>query len=211
VKNATKNVSSATTRERIVAAALDLFARQGFAGTSMRQIATAVGIRAASLYNHFPGKEGLFDAIIESYGPASSASRLATPDYRALRNDPAAFCSRYIADLLEQWCDPDEQRFMMLLNAHREDGVADREHFLETMFVREAGLLTDYFRGFALKGLISTIDPKECARLFMAGLTLVRLEHFLMPPKPSRRGKVVEALDRFLEHFLALTAPQRGD
>src|SRR5262245_8828581 len=127
-RTATRTVSDTPTREKIVAAALDLFSRQGFAGTSMRQIAGAVGIRAASLYNHFPGKEALFSAIVDSYGPASSATRLATPTYTALKNDPVAFCRRFAGDWLDQWCDPDEQRFMLLLNAHREDGDAEREH-----------------------------------------------------------------------------------
>lgn len=52
-----------TTRERIVIESLKLFAKKGYDGVSMREIAAAVGIKGASLYNHFKGKEDIFHAI----------------------------------------------------------------------------------------------------------------------------------------------------
>ena len=51
-------------RNRILDAAFALFSEKGFTATSMRDIADAVGIKAASLYNHFAGKRELFDALV---------------------------------------------------------------------------------------------------------------------------------------------------
>ena len=48
----------------ILDAALDLFAAKGFFGTSLRDVATAVGVRESALYNYFPGKHALFEALI---------------------------------------------------------------------------------------------------------------------------------------------------
>src|SRR5262245_4789995 len=53
------------TRERILDVAEALFAAHGFAGTSMREIAGAADLTAASLYNHFDGKEALYAAVLE--------------------------------------------------------------------------------------------------------------------------------------------------
>jgi AcrR family transcriptional regulator len=198
-----------SSRERILEASLDLFSSRGFDGTSMREIAAAVGMRASSLYNHFSGKEAILSALIEAHGPASSASRLGLPRYKALGDDPAAFCLKYAADLLEQWCDPDERRFMELLNAEPSRLGEHRAHFVQTLFEREVGLVTEYFRRFALGGRIDAPDPKECARLFMAGLTFVRLQHVLMPPAPSPREVIAEALRRMVTNFLALSAPNQ--
>lgn len=49
------------TRTRILAAALDLFGRQGFAATSIAQIEEAAGLSPGSgaLYRHFPSKEAM--------------------------------------------------------------------------------------------------------------------------------------------------------
>ena len=56
---------SPQTRERILDVAEALFAAHGFAGTSMRDIAGAADLTAASLYNHFDGKEALYTAVLE--------------------------------------------------------------------------------------------------------------------------------------------------
>jgi AcrR family transcriptional regulator len=57
--------ASPPTRERILNAAEALFAERGFAGTSMRDVAARVGINPASLYNHFHGKDALYEAVLE--------------------------------------------------------------------------------------------------------------------------------------------------
>lgn len=54
------------TRQRILDKALELFSERGYDSVSVGEIAKAVGIKAPSLYNHFPGKQAIFDAIIES-------------------------------------------------------------------------------------------------------------------------------------------------
>jgi len=53
------------TRERILDAAESLFADRGFEGTALRDVASRVGIRTPSLYNHFPSKEALYAAVLE--------------------------------------------------------------------------------------------------------------------------------------------------
>lgn len=55
--------SAATTRESILLAALRLFSRNGYEGTSMRDIAGEVGISQGAIYKHFAGKDALLEAI----------------------------------------------------------------------------------------------------------------------------------------------------
>ena len=56
---------SVTTRDRILDAAEALFGERGLAGTAVRDIAGAVGLNPASLYNHFPSKLALYEAVLE--------------------------------------------------------------------------------------------------------------------------------------------------
>jgi AcrR family transcriptional regulator len=193
-----------TTRERILAEALNLFAQQGYGGASMRELARRVGVRESSLYNHFPGKAAILEAIVNEHGPASSASRLEQPRYRQLHDDPAALCRQFALDLVDQWADPREHQFQKVITAERNRVPGIRAKFADQFYSREQRLMTDYFRGFALAGLISTTDPREMARLFAAGLIYIRLEHYVMGARPSPRDKVIEAIDHFLAFFLTL-------
>ena len=59
----TASSSAATTRESILMAALRLFSRNGYEGTSMRDIAGEVGISQGAIYKHFAGKDALLEAI----------------------------------------------------------------------------------------------------------------------------------------------------
>lgn len=52
------------TREQIIRAALELFAEYGYRGTSLRRLASAVGIEAGSLYNHFASKAELLADMV---------------------------------------------------------------------------------------------------------------------------------------------------
>lgn len=54
-----------TTKQKIIYESLKLFSEKGYDGVSMREIAAAVGIKGASIYNHFKGKEDIFTAIFE--------------------------------------------------------------------------------------------------------------------------------------------------
>ncbi len=52
------------TKERLIEAALELFAEKGYDGTSVDEIAQAVGIKGPSIYDHFKNKEAILQAIV---------------------------------------------------------------------------------------------------------------------------------------------------
>lgn len=56
-----------TTKERIIDAAIDSFSAKGYSETSMKDIACLVGIKPASIYNHFKSKEEILDVILSEY------------------------------------------------------------------------------------------------------------------------------------------------
>ncbi len=61
-----KQIQSEQTRQRIIKAATQLFARKGFYGTSIAHLAQAVGLTKGALYHHFESKDALFFAVIAS-------------------------------------------------------------------------------------------------------------------------------------------------
>jgi TetR/AcrR family transcriptional regulator, acrAB operon repressor len=60
-------------RTQILAAALKLFSRRGYHGTSIRDIAEAARASTGNVYHHFPDKESIFNALIAEYLAAISS------------------------------------------------------------------------------------------------------------------------------------------
>src|SRR5690349_23887597 len=67
------------TPRRILEAALGLFAEHGFAGASIRDIATAAGVRSATLYAHYESKEQIL-ADLEVIGHEDHYAHLRTAE-----------------------------------------------------------------------------------------------------------------------------------
>lgn len=54
-----------TTKQRIVTEAVKLFSKDGYEAVTVEQIATAVGIKAPSLYKHYKSKKDIFESILD--------------------------------------------------------------------------------------------------------------------------------------------------
>jgi AcrR family transcriptional regulator len=61
----TREQSRAHTRDRLLVAARSVFARSGFHGASVEEIASAAGFSTGALYSNFEGKEDLFLALMD--------------------------------------------------------------------------------------------------------------------------------------------------
>ena len=53
------------TKEKILEEALKLFAKSGYKGTSMNEIAAQIGVSKAALYKHYSSKQEILDSIVE--------------------------------------------------------------------------------------------------------------------------------------------------
>jgi len=70
-------VTSAETRERLLLAAADAFARRGYDGTRVADIAMAAGVSGGALYAHFGSKAELLVAALRTHGRRLLAEALA--------------------------------------------------------------------------------------------------------------------------------------
>ncbi len=61
---------SERSRAAILETALRLFSKQGYRGTSIREIAEEAGISTGNVYHHFPDKEALFRTLLDQYWAA---------------------------------------------------------------------------------------------------------------------------------------------
>lgn len=73
------------TKDRILKEAVKLFAKEGYEAVSVEQIATAVGIKAPSLYKHYSSKRDIFESILRvmEQKDAENASFCSLPECSA--------------------------------------------------------------------------------------------------------------------------------
>lgn len=88
----------------ILEAALDLISRQGYRGTSIRDISKAAGVSTGAVYHHFPDKESLFDTLLSQYWSA-----IESPDFPFNR----ALASGAFPDRLEELAEAAEESVML--------------------------------------------------------------------------------------------------
>jgi TetR/AcrR family transcriptional regulator len=65
VPSTTHRLTAPDRRRQLIEAAMDLFSRKGFAGTTTKEIALAAGVSEAIIFRHFATKRDLYTAIIE--------------------------------------------------------------------------------------------------------------------------------------------------
>lgn len=118
-------------RKAIVSAAVPLFARNGFAGTTTRELAAAAGVSEALLFKHFPSKQSLYREILLLGCEGDPAlEKLATlPPCTQTLTGMIRFMVRRFVLGAEVERDEIELRMRLLLHSCLEDGAYARELF----------------------------------------------------------------------------------
>ena len=160
-------------RQQIMQVAMDLFARQGFNGTTTRQIANQAGVNEAIVFRHFPRKEDLYWSVIESKcRPGERRKRLE----HQLQDggDDRHILADIAEDILRRnWADPGMSRllFFSALENHR---LSHR--FFRTYIAERYEALEQFIRGRIRARIFRRVDPLLAARGFL-GMVVY---HFLI-------------------------------
>lgn len=112
-------------RTAIVMAAVPLFARKGFAGTTTREIAEAAGISEALVFKHFPSKQSLYGEILNRLGcqgdPALEQLALLPASTETLAGMVRFMVGRFVLGSAAERAELDP-RLRLVLNSCLEDG-----------------------------------------------------------------------------------------
>lgn len=109
-----RHIEGARTRERILGAAAELIAGQGYAATSITQISQRSGANPASIYWAFGSKEGLLAAVME---------RAAESFFRTLAPPRRGEIWTWLAGMAEAFAEgPEFLRLLLVLSLERRGG-----------------------------------------------------------------------------------------
>jgi AcrR family transcriptional regulator len=200
-----RNADGQRTRQAILDAALDLFAEKGYFGTSLRDIARAVGVRESALYNYFASKDAMFDALI-AVEQETKLVRLA-PILDEPIADGRAALERLAVATLESFAEPRQRKLFRILLS---DGIRlariGRLNLHDRMG-HGRSLSHEVMRRLVREGWLRPADPQILAIAFGSPLLMWRHLHAIdadLPMISHPRTFARQHVDQFLRGASAL-------
>lgn len=154
----------AQTRAALIAAARELFGQEGFAATSVEDVARAARLTTGALYHHFPTKAALFESVFEAIHAelleASIGAAAGAPD-------EIEILARGFDAFLNAVLEPDVQR-IVVTDAPSVLGLA---RFTELDERYAFAAITSMLGAATASGRLRVEDPDTVARLLLGALT----------------------------------------
>jgi AcrR family transcriptional regulator len=152
-------------RKQIVRAAMDLFARKGFNGTTTKEIALAAGVNEAIIFRHFATKQELYSAIIDSKMAECRAQLVPALEGDIQRKDDRGLFEDLAYGLLE--FHRQDGSFMRLLLHSALEGHELSRMFFQTQVSVNFRFIADYIAQRIKDGAFRPVQPKAAARAFI--------------------------------------------
>ena len=199
------------TKQRILTEALKLFSVNGYEAVTVEQIATAVGVKAPSLYKHYKSKRDIFDSIVERMNEMDleQAKEYDMPEgtleetAEAYRDVPLEKVRVYTKAMFLYWTEEEFSscfRKLLTLEQYRDAGMA--RLYQQYLSTGPLEYMADIFRSMS--------DSDETARqLALEFYGPIYLLYGVYDDTRDRAGTLA-AIDRHLDRFTEHLEPVRG-
>ena len=187
------------TKERILAAALEMFSQNGYAGTNIRELTASLGLVKSSMYKHFQSKEEIWNALLDeliAYYEAKFGSMEHLPPMPDSLEELVTMTMRMVNFTVH-----DEKVVMSRKLLSIEQFRDDRARNLATKYFLTGleAMFTPIFAGMMDKGLLRRDDPAMLALAYTAPISA--LIH-LSDREPGKTEDAMTQIEAFSQHFL---------
>lgn len=194
------------TKERILYAALDLFAEKGYDGVGVDLIAENAGMKGPSLYRHYKGKEDIFNSLIdlvtfhyeEGFGLKQTAEEFPESMDKLIENAMRRIQFTMHDDIVRK------TRRILAMEQFRSKRMAEltTRYHLENLQQMYAGI----FAGLMERGILKKDDPEYLALEFVSPVSL--LIH-MYDRQPEREEEVLDKIRKHFEHFVKIYSGEK--
>lgn len=207
-----------TTKEKIIDEALTLFSINGFKGTSVKNIADAVGIKDSSLYKHFKSKQEILDTIVVAMGkhienmsekigiPADDDMEKAVDIYTKFDEDTLVHFSKTV--FLFYLNDSFVSRFWRMGTIEQYKNPQVYKLFSQLFLEDSLTYQTALFAEMSKKNIFIDIDPQVMAMNFYTPI------YFLLSKYSNTENKedeALEVLEKQVREFFRIYTKKQGE
>ena len=187
------------TKERILAAALEMFSQNGYAGTNIRELSASLGLVKSGVYKHYESKEAIWNALLDQM-IAYYGEHFGSPDHLPPVPDSPEELTRLTMHMVNITVHDEKiimTRKVLTLEQFRDDRAKDlaTKHFLTGL----TEMFTRIFTGMMEKGLLRKDDPKMLAFAYTAPISA--LIH-LCDREPGKTEDALKLAEEFSRHFI---------
>ncbi len=187
------------TKERILAAALDMFSQNGYAGTNIRELAASLGLVKSGVYKHFESKEEIWHSLLDSM-IAYYDERFGSPEHLPPVPDSLAGLVAMTIQMVDFTVHDEnvvKTRKLLTIEQFRDERARElaTKHFLTGL----TEMFTQVFKGMMEKGLLRRDDPAMLAFAYTAPISA--LIH-LCDREPDKTGEAMAQVEAFSRHFI---------
>ncbi len=204
-----------TTKERIVEEALNLFSVNGYKGTSVKNIADAVGIRDSSLYKHYKSKQEILDTIVktmkkhiedmsEAFGlPSDDNLEKAASVYAAFDENMLVDFSKKI--FLFYLKDPFVSKFWRMGNIEQYQNPEVNQVFQKLFLEDSISYQTALFDEMRKEQIFVDAEPDVMAMYFYAPIFFLISKY---TNEPEKEREALETLEKQVREFYRIYKKQ---
>ena len=187
------------TKERILAAALEMFSQNGYAGTNIRELSASLGLVKSGVYKHYESKEAIWNALLDQmiayYGEHFGSAEHLPP----VPDSPEGLVDMTMR--MVNFTVRDERiimtRKVLTLEQYRD--VRARELATKHFLTGLTDMFTHVFTGMMDKGHLRRDDPKMLAFAYTAPISA--LIH-LCDREPEKTEEAIRQVEAFSRHFI---------
>ena len=192
-------MAGTSTKEKLVAAALDLFSKKGYSATSVDEIAESIGIKGPNLYKYFKGKEALFKELSE-LSDQSYLDKMNLVNNKAASIEDAQGLKAFAMGQVKYTMYEDmviKLRKMLTIEQFRSDLMKHQTTIHQYTNINDQ--FTRIMKNLIKNGSIAENDPALLALEFTSVITVLIQ---LSDREPEKSGEVLKLIERHIDHFI---------
>ena len=180
---------------------MQLFAKNGFRGTTTRDLAALAGVNEAIIFRHFSTKEELYTAILEHKACEIRDARSEEIDQLAAGTDDERFFQTVFRTFLERHAR--DSTFMRLLLFSALEGHQLSQMFMANVSARSPNPIANYIQRRIDEGAFRPVNPELAARALFGMFASFVLWQEVFGQKEARAYDRDEVVRTFVSIFLS--------
>lgn len=200
------------TKDKIFDAALDLFSKKGYDSVSVRTIASEVGIKESSIYNHYSSKKDILMSILNYFEEYFKGNPLDDENIRKLlEENPKEFYHQGSEMFKQQIFEEKILKIMKLIFVQMYQIDEVKEFFLREILGGSTDFWSDVFEILIQKNVIgSDCNPNKLAEMYF-GFSMFKLWEIFLKYDDFPKAEIEIMFDEVEEYHKFLLDSVRAD